>query len=148
MSSTRTPPPDISTTIFQSPSLLSHTTTEHPDYDSGPHPIALDPSEWGGSGSAIHLGAYAFDWELEQPHHPHNETDGADNQRSQSLLDRIVRNMREQLEEQYSPAKKSRLEKMRCDLRDVDVAVQIRCYKVYKAVRRRRLSLSFWKSKP
>lgn len=56
--------------------------------------------------------------------------------------------MREQLEEQHSPAKKSRLEKMRSDLRDVDVAVQIRCYKAYQAVRRRRLSLSFWKSKP
>ncbi|KAG9223041.1 hypothetical protein PLEOSDRAFT_1101537 [Pleurotus ostreatus PC15] len=148
MSSTRTTPPVISTTICQSPSLLSHTITEHPAYYSGPQPIVLDPSEWGGSGSAIHLGAYAFDWDSEQPRHPHNETDGADNQQSQSFLDRIVRNIREQLEEQYSPAKKSRLEKMRCDLRDVDVAVQTRCYKAYKAVRRRRLSLSFWKSKP
>ncbi|KAG5220780.1 CBS-domain-containing protein [Salix suchowensis] len=80
--------------------------------------------------SAIHLGAYAFDWKSEQSHYPHNETGGGDNQRSQPLLGRIVRNMREQLEEQFSPAKKSRLEKMRSDLRDVDVAVQIKCYKV------------------
>ncbi len=129
--------------MCQPPPLISHAVTDHPTYYSGPQPIILDPSEWGGSGSSVHLGAYAWDWESEQSNH--NIQHGGDNQRSLSLVDRIVRNMRAQLEEQYSPAKKSRMERMRSDLRDVDIAVQVRCYKAYQAVRRRRLS--FWKAK-
>lgn len=136
------------TTISQPPFLLLHNIVDRqPDYMSGPQPLIFDPSEWGCSGPTMHLGAYGWDWESERIDQLYTiEPHGANSQRSHLSLDRIVRNMREQLEDQCSPAKKSRLEKMRSDLRDFDLAVHITYYKASKAMRRR--SQRFWRTKP
>lgn len=60
------------------------------------------------------------------------------NKPGQAFLDRIVSKMRQQIEDQCTaPEDKSRLEKLRHELRAIDIKVEVRCYKVYRAAVRR-----------
>ncbi|KAG9224496.1 hypothetical protein CCMSSC00406_0002353 [Pleurotus cornucopiae] len=115
--------------MSQSPSQLSaitaSTTSHQPSvYHSVPGVILFNtPST---TGSPTHLGSFTGErnTQLTQPGH--------------AFLDRIVRKMRQQIEDQHTaPEEKSHLEKLRHELRAIDITVEVRCYKVYRAAVRR-----------
>ncbi|KAG9224495.1 hypothetical protein CCMSSC00406_0002354 [Pleurotus cornucopiae] len=107
-------------TMSQSPSLLSTTTTSHqPTYKGVPCAMFSAPPT-----SGSFTGEWGFQPQQKQP--------------GQQFLNRITHKIRQQIEYQYTaPDDISRSEKLRYALRVIDIKVEARCYRVYRAAARR-----------
>ncbi|KAF4571651.1 hypothetical protein AB1N83_011001 [Pleurotus pulmonarius] len=108
-----------------STAISTSTTSHQPSYQSVPGVIVFNASP-STAGSPTHLGSFT------------GQRDASSNKSGEAFLARITRKMRQQIEDQHTaPEDKSQLEKLRHELRAIDIKVEVRCYKVYRAAVRR-----------